>query len=468
MANYAETRSDVSKIIPGMRPLFKQKLRAEAVKEKGRKHNYHQYNLMSKTWEKQERLLNTEEINSFLEISIRAAACPMPFNMDIWDGLVCPFNCIYCFANYFRASLYTSFFDNARSIGIRHCNPDYYKRELDKMLELRGKDPHSLQGIRKAWAMEIPVRFGIRFEDFLMQEKRKGISLEMLKYLKEIAYPLMINTKSPLVGTDNYVRALSENKAKAAVHITVLSSDDALNKALEPGAPSYAKRVEAAKNLASAGVRVVARIEPYLFLMNDDPEHLLRYMDDMKAAGVHNITFDTYSYSALNPGIRQNFINAGFDFDRMFTAESDSQPMGSLLLGKYMEEFRKRGFSCSTFDLGNIPSNDQDICCEISDWFSKSGWNYGSIVMAARYVSQRPGTPIGWNEFAAWVNEHGGFLTPALEMEVHELWNMEGNTAYALQWVQGFVPVGWDEGGVVWTYLPNIDERERLLSIIRA
>ena len=28
-----------------------------------------------------------------------------------------------------------------------------------------------------------------------------------------------------------------------------------------------------------------------------------------------------------------------------------------------------------TFDLGNVPSNDQEICCEIGDWFSNSKFN---------------------------------------------------------------------------------------------
>jgi hypothetical protein len=60
-----------------------------AVKEKGRKGNYKQFNLTESKWEIQERLLNTEEINSFLEISIRAQACPMPLNIDVWDGLLC-------------------------------------------------------------------------------------------------------------------------------------------------------------------------------------------------------------------------------------------------------------------------------------------------------------------------------------------------------------------------------------------
>jgi hypothetical protein len=186
----------------------------------------------------------------------------------------------------------------------------------------------------------------------------------------------------------------------------------------------------------------------------------------MKEAGVKNITFDTYSYSALNPGIRQNFINRGYDFDRLFLAGCDSQPLGSILLKEYMEEFRKQGISCSTFDLGNVPSNAQDICCEVTDLFQNSAWNYGSIVMAVRYVVEREGEPVRWSQFRDWVYGKGGFLTNDLEQQVHELWNMEGNTAYSIHWAQGLVPVGWDENGLVWTYLSNIDERKKMLNLL--
>ncbi len=87
--NYWETRKAVSEVIPRMTKLSIIKHKQDAVREKGRKKNYSQFNLLHSEWRKQERLLNTEEINSFLEISVRAAACPMPFNMDIWDGLLC-------------------------------------------------------------------------------------------------------------------------------------------------------------------------------------------------------------------------------------------------------------------------------------------------------------------------------------------------------------------------------------------
>jgi hypothetical protein len=95
--NYWELRAIVAKIVPRMTQLYSSNRKSEIVREKGRKKNYSQFNLREGEWRKQERLLNTEEINSFLEISCRAAACPLPFNMDIWDGLVCPYNCIYCF-----------------------------------------------------------------------------------------------------------------------------------------------------------------------------------------------------------------------------------------------------------------------------------------------------------------------------------------------------------------------------------
>ena len=133
-----------------------------------------------------------------------------------------------------------------------------------------------------------------------------------------------------------------------------------------------------------------------------------------------------------------------------------------------MDIFREYGISCSTFDLGNVPTNDQTICCEVGDWF-KGGWNYGCTVMAVRFITQNRGVPVTWSQYKQWVMEHGGFLTQALEREVHELWNMEGtNPAYSPMWASGLVPVGWEQDGIVWTYLPETDGRTVLLKSLEA
>lgn len=466
--NYWELRNLIIKVIPRMTQLYSSKRRAEIVREKGRKKNYSQFNLRHAEWRKQERLLNTEEINSFLEISVRAAACPMPFNMDIWDSTLCPFNCIYCYANAFRASLYTAFFDNSKSMGFRHCNSDFYKKEIDKMLKYRAMsmdDKQNLQGINKAFALDIPIRMGIRFEDFLNDEKKEGVSLDMLKYLSSIEYPIMINTKSALIGSDDYVKALSTNKAGAAVHVTAISSNNDTLKKLEPGAPSYADRLQGIRNMSKAGIRVVARIEPYLFLLNDRKEEVDQYMHDMWDAGVRHITFDTYSYTANNSGIRQSFMNKGYDYDRIFLVGCDSQPLGSLLLGKFMDLFREFGFSCSTFDMGNVPTNDQSICCEVGDWF-KGGFNYGCTVMAARFIKERGMKQTSWRRFDKYVIKNGGWLSDTLKKEVKELWNLGGNVAYSHRWADGLTPVGRDENGLIWIYDQTKNERESLLEQI--
>jgi DNA repair photolyase len=467
MKKYYAYRMEMSKIIPRTVPLFNIKLTPHALREKGRKTRYSEHKLSLDKWVKVERLLNLEEINSFAEISCRAAACPMPFNVDVWDGLICPYSCRYCFANAFRHSLYTSFFDNTKTMGVRHCNPHKYKEELDKLLKFRGKDPHSVRGdIAKAVAMEMPMRFGIRFEDFLKQEAKEGVSLSLLNYLADQNYPVMINTKSDLVAEDRYVDALSRNKGKSAVHITLISSDRELLRKLEPGAPSYERRIKAMEVLVEAGVRVVARIEPWLMFIGDKKAQVKEYIRDVKKAGVKNITFDTYSYTAKSPAIRESLKRIGIDLQRILLTGCDSQAIGSLGLKYFMQLFRDEGFSCSTFDMGNVPDNDQNICCEVGDWFG-AGFNYGSSVIAARFIKRRK-KPTSWSHFEKMVNDKGGFLSDVLRNELRLLWNCEGsNDAYSHSWAQGMKAVGQDRDGTIWTFDKQSDLRKDIFETIR-
>lgn len=94
--NYYELRSELAKVIPRRTQLEHGVFGKGAVKEKGRKSNYYQFDLERREMLKNERLLNTEEINSFVEVSLRASACPMPLNIDTWDGLTCAYACRYC------------------------------------------------------------------------------------------------------------------------------------------------------------------------------------------------------------------------------------------------------------------------------------------------------------------------------------------------------------------------------------
>lgn len=466
--NYYDLRDRLARAVPRMTQLFSKRQFVNAVREKGRKKQYSQFSLVSQDFVPQERLLDEQEINSFAEVSLRAQACPLPFNMDVWDALVCPFKCKYCFANAFRASLYTSFFDNARTMGMRRMSEDNLTKQLDPMMKLVGKNPHDVRGdVQKAFAKEMPIRLGIRFENFVKQEGQDGggITLALLKYLADHNYPVMINTKGDLVGEEPWLSEMERNEGKVAVHMTLISANEGLIKAIEPGAPSHQARIEACKKLVEAGVRVVARLEPFLPFICDDPEDVQKYISDLKYAGVEHITFDSLSYSANNPGIRQSFLNIGFDFERLFLTGCDSQGLGSLLLDKFMDIFRRAGFSCSTFDMGSVPLNDSAICCEVGDWWDPRSTNPGCSTMAVRFVRDA-GRPVTWTEFKDFVDERGGFLSDALEAEVHRIWNGEGNEAYSPMWGQGMVPVGLESDGVVWEYRRDDDFRLDLLDAL--
>jgi hypothetical protein len=276
----------------------------------------------------------------------------------------------------------------------------------------------------------------------------------------------MINSKSDLLAEEDYCRALADNPAGAAVHITLISSNDVFLKRMEPGAPNYRRRVDTMTALQAAGVRVVARIEPYMIFLNDRVDEVRQYIKDVWAAGVRHITFDTYSYSANNQGIAEAFYRQGWDFRRMFALTSDCQATGSALLGRFMDMFREAGFSCSTFDLGNVPRNDNWVCCEVDGHFPGAGYNRGSIVFAARFIAERAGRPVTWGDYAGWVEETG-WLSDALRLQVRQLWNLGGsNTAYSLQWVAGLEPIGNDADGLIWAYRPKNDFREELVQCL--
>ena len=458
--DYWELRQIVKNIIP-RRALLEDLEKQSLVKEKGRKVNYTQFDLEKGEMIPIQRLLNKDEITSFLEVSLRAAHCPMPLNCDVWDAVRCEFACRYCFADSFRASLYTSFFDNSKTLGLRYCRPEYFKTELDKYMKARGKSPEGNE-ITRAIAMEVPIRLGIRFEDFIRAEAKKGVSLELLRYLKEQAYPTMINTKSDLIGREDYVKVLSENKGRAAVHITAISSDSVFNKKMEPGAPSFEKRMEAAKALTDAGVRVIGRIEPFMIFMNDNYDDVLNWIEQMVRSGVRNVTLDTYSWSAGGEGIGRQLQVIGWDFERMFTLMSEAQWLGSLLLSKFMTFLREFGMSCSTFDFGSATENDDSICCEVGDAFK--GFSYGNSIMALRYIVQQAGKPVTWEDYENHVETHGGWLSDAIRADVFGSWNLSGNAAYFLDWGRGLERFGVDEKGrQVWVFNRSHDFREEML-----
>ncbi|KKQ48969.1 MAG: hypothetical protein US68_C0021G0005 [Candidatus Shapirobacteria bacterium GW2011_GWE1_38_10] len=86
---YWELRELVKNIIPRRGMLDFLEKHKGLVKEKGRKIGYKEFSFDSEKFEIKQRLLNKDEITSFLEVSLRKNHCPMPLNADVYDALYC-------------------------------------------------------------------------------------------------------------------------------------------------------------------------------------------------------------------------------------------------------------------------------------------------------------------------------------------------------------------------------------------
>ena len=73
--DYWELREIIKTLIPRRGILDSLEKQKGLVKEKGRKVNYQEFNFEKDQYEVKQRLLNKEEITSFLEVSLRAAHC---------------------------------------------------------------------------------------------------------------------------------------------------------------------------------------------------------------------------------------------------------------------------------------------------------------------------------------------------------------------------------------------------------
>lgn len=92
-------------------------------------------------------------------------------------------------------------------------------------------------------------------------EESYQITRECLEILIEHHWPVIIQTRSPLVLRDLDIIRKAE---RIEVGFSVTTADDDVRKIFEPEAPSIAERLDALEKLHSAGIRTFAMVAPML------------------------------------------------------------------------------------------------------------------------------------------------------------------------------------------------------------
>ena len=243
----------------------------------------------------------------------------------------------------------------------------------------------------------IPLRVGCMSDSFMWMDSKYKVTQEFLKILSYYDYPYTIITRSDLVARDDYMALLK--KDLCSIQFSIASTNDALNKKLEPGSPSAKRRLVALEKLNKNCFWTAVRINPMFpiypdgYFTNpafkwDGPVPKFEFssfemVDEIADAGVPAIIcgFGRFSSHAMN-----NVDKAtGFNFRQLFNrhevykSERDWH-FSDKEIRYYYEEVKKRcvkrAMEFTVCYIGNGEDqfwNTQDLwsnkkdCCNIRD-----------------------------------------------------------------------------------------------------
>ena len=226
----------------------------------------------------------------------------------IYDYVVNPYvgcqhGCAYCYARFMKR------FTGHREpwgefVDVKVNAPDLLRREITR------------KGIGTVWMSGV-------CDPYQPLEKQYGLSRQCLAILVSHCWPVVIQTRSPLVLRDI---DLFRQARQIEVGLSITTADDAVRKAFEPHAPPIGERVRALSALKRSGIRTYAMIAPILPGAED--------LAGMLAGNVDNVIVDRMNYAHANKiyakhGWRDKNSDAYFDtVGRRIAADCDRLGIG--------------------------------------------------------------------------------------------------------------------------------------------
>ena len=184
--------------------------------------------------------------------SNEVADCSMPMTFDTYSN--CSYGCLYCFSQFQRA--------------VGGAKEDYLSKHVKPVSVKRVKkiftEPDSSQFGEYIKARKVMQWGGLsdQFDEF---ERKHGVTLELLRFFREIDYPLCFSTKSTWWLDDPRYTELFKDNPKWNCKFSIITLDEKKAKVIEAGVDSPKKRLEAIEkfsNLNSGGATL--RLRPFV------------------------------------------------------------------------------------------------------------------------------------------------------------------------------------------------------------
>lgn len=248
----------------------------------------------------------------------RCSSARLPFEWTVNPYRGCAMGCRYCYAAYTHEFLGISVpeeFHN--SVFVKTGGESETARRLDAVAR-RGER----------------IALGTATDPYQPGEARWRVTR---RFLEQVAARrrarLSITTKGALILRDLDLLETIQARSSLSIHVSLISTDAALLRRIEPLAPPPEVRLEVLRRLVSAGLRASLSVAPVLPGLTDAEPDLDRLLLAARAAGVRAVSFVPLF---LRSPTREKYLRwIGDAFPRYLEAYQAAYARGAYLGGAY-------------------------------------------------------------------------------------------------------------------------------------
>ena len=256
------------------------------------------------------------------------ADCSMPMTFDTYSN--CSFGCLYCFSQFQRAIGGSK--ENYLKKVVKHVNPDKIKRMFTEPDKYAGQFAEYIKQRRV-------MQWGGLSDQFDGYERKYGVTLELLRFFKEIDYPLCFSTKATWWTKDERYMELVRGQRNWNFKFSIITKDETKARIIEKGVPTPQERLNAIERIANADAGgATLRLRPFIIGVSTPT-----YLDLIREAGNRGATALSTEFMCVE--IRSNELKSkmpifnelcGFDFWNFYKQYSVSN--GYLRLNRKVKE----------------------------------------------------------------------------------------------------------------------------------
>lgn len=399
------------------------------------------------------------------------ADCSMPMTFDTYSN--CSFGCIYCFSQFQRAigGAKEAYLAkqvkpvNVERIKRMFTNPDEYGRQFATYIKQRRV-----------------MQWGGLSDEFDGFERKYGVTLELLKFFKDIDYPLCFSTKSTWWTEDKRYMDLVKGQKNWNFKFSIITNDEEKARVVEQGVPSPQKRLEAIERIANADAGgATLRLRPFIIGISTPG-----YVELIREAGRRGATALSTEFFCVEQRSqvlkeKAHIFNQLCGFDLLKFYKTHSVGTGYLRLNrkikapffaKMKEECDRQGMRFYVSDAHFKELCNNGSCCGLPpDW----NYSHGQFCEALQ-IAKKKGL-VKYSDIAKDINElhqyewsraegyncnssdkRAKFMGMTMAQYIRWLWNSPDAGQSPYKMFEGILlPRDYDENGdIVYYYNPKV------------